>query len=921
MFRAVVVVMCLMLAAAGCGLVGQSPEELLQQAKDYYAKGERASAILQLKTALQRKENFAEARFLLGVIHNERRDAPAAEAELRRAKELGLVEGGRVLVELGRALVHGRKFKQTFEEIKTNPSFEDDANAAIIALRGHAHYSLGQHLEARGAFAEAAKVKADNDQVILLSARLRLLEKDLAGADAEVGRILERRPKDLDALLFRADILRYQGKIEETLDAYAAILVLEPNFLLVRIARAMSEMGRGNFPAAQQDVDAMMRFAKGNPMTQYVQALVHFRTGKYTDAQAAVLLAQRGAPNNPQVQLLSGAISYAVGSYAQAEHTLSQIVHAYPGEVYARELLAATLVELNQGKRALETIKPLLVKDLQDSTVAVLAGDIFMREGDYRKAADLMEKAVALSPKDASMHMRLALSRIGSGDLNSGVAAFEIASSLETGKYRADFLLVLTQMRRGDYEKALQAAMVLEKKMPKSALAQNLKGAAYLGKKDAGKARESFERALQFEPQNFVALDQLARLDVQANNSAAARKRYEEAVARDGRNARAMTALSAIAAKAGDNAGSIKWLEQAAKSDDKSSEIQVLLAMAYLNNRDAKKALAAALAAQKIDPEDPTVLDTLGLIQLANGEHGGALVTLNKAVVVAPQSALAHYRLASAKVLVGDKRGVEASLQTALQVAPNHFDSLTTLGQVYVNAGRFDEAVRLAQQLRKYYPRSATGFVLEGDALMMQKKYAQAQKIFEAALGVEKAGLVAVKIYMAQSRAGSPAEATTRLGLWVKDHPDDVGVRRFLADAYTQLNKPAEAVVQLEWILQKYPDDALALNYLADALQRLKDPRALEIAEKAYKRSPDSPLVADTLAWVLVERGQLPRALELLRKAVAQQPKMAEIRYHLAVALARSGDKEGARRELDQALAGGARFNGIDQAKALYKEL
>ena len=62
LFRVAVLAVCLVLGGApGCGL-RQSPEDQLNAAKDAHRKGDRSSAVIQLKSALQQKPEFAPRR-------------------------------------------------------------------------------------------------------------------------------------------------------------------------------------------------------------------------------------------------------------------------------------------------------------------------------------------------------------------------------------------------------------------------------------------------------------------------------------------------------------------------------------------------------------------------------------------------------------------------------------------------------------------------------------------------------------------------------------------------------------------------------------------------------------------------------------------------------------------------------------------
>jgi Tfp pilus assembly protein PilF len=52
------------LLLVGCG--GEKPEAMLESAKEYLAKNDHKAAAIQLKNALQKDPQLAEARFLLG---------------------------------------------------------------------------------------------------------------------------------------------------------------------------------------------------------------------------------------------------------------------------------------------------------------------------------------------------------------------------------------------------------------------------------------------------------------------------------------------------------------------------------------------------------------------------------------------------------------------------------------------------------------------------------------------------------------------------------------------------------------------------------------------------------------------------------------------------------------------------------------
>jgi len=77
----------------------------------------------------------------------------------------------------------------------------------------------------------------------------------------------------------------------------------------------------------------------------------------------------------------------------------------------------------------------------------------------------------------------------------------------------------------------------------------------------------------------------------------------------------------------------------------------------------------------------------------------------------------------------------------------------------------------------------------------------------------------------------------------------------------------------------------------------------------------------DTLGTMLVEQGDITRGVELLRKAAALAPQMPEIRLSLAKGHIKAGQKDAARKELDELAKLGEKFSRHAEVKQLKQEL
>jgi len=72
---------------------------------------------------------------------------------------------------------------------------------------------------------------------------------------------------------------------------------------------------------------------------------------------------------------------------------------------------------------------------------------------------------------------------------------------------------------------------------------------------------------------------------------------------------------------------------------------------------------------------------------------------------------------------------------------------------------------------------------------------------------------------------------------------------------------------------------------------------------EGLRKAPENPSLKDTLGWVELQQGNTAAALPLFSSLARKQPDNVTFLYHYAVALFRSGDRDGAKRELETALA------------------
>ena len=891
---------------------------LLAEARSMIAAGDFKAATIQLKNALTQDENNAEVRFELGKLYLAQLDLASAEKEFRRAREAGY-EAKTVNPMIARALLGQREFQRVLDELPA-PADDSPETATLLAMRANAELALERKEDARNTTQRALQAAPDNPEVHLAVARLALADRDVDKALQEIDLALVADPKHSDSLMLKGDLLRATGKTAEATAIYQSLVQIDPRNVNARLALAGIALAENKLADARTQVDAALKAMPNNLQARYTSALIDFQDKKTERARDTLAAVLKAAPGYLPALMLGGSIEFTLGNLQTAEANLNKVVKAAPDNLYALRLLAATQLRLGRPDDAERTLAPALKAASQDPGVLVVAGEIALAKKDFAKASAYFEQAVQRSPDSAAIRTELGLSRLAQGDQRA-MADLQAAADMDDGSNRPDTFIILNQLKQQQFDAALASIAALEKKQQANPLTWNYRGAAYLGKKDPIRARDSFSQALKLNPAYFPAAANLAQLDLRDKQPAAARQRFEGILKADPKHLNAMLALADLALREKDEKTYVSWLEKAAGANPQALQPRVALARYQLAKGDRNKALATAREAVNAQPDNPVALELLGSIQLASGDTTNALGSYRKLAERMPGQAAPLVKVATAQIVAKDFTGARKTLQDVLLIQPDYFEAQLMLGGVEIQSAHFDEAHKLAKKLQQQKPDSPAGYSLEGDAAFARKDYPAALAAFERAHKLQPSAALLVRQHQVLTASQRAEEGEKRLAAWLATHPQDAGIRATLAESLIKRGQHKAAVEHYLILNKSNPNNLVVLNNLAWSLFESKDSRALGFAEQALKLKPDNPAVMDTLGWVLVHQGQTERGIKLLQQALSKSPDVAEIQYHLAAAYAKTGDRSRARSELDRLLASGVAFPQEQEARTLLKQL
>jgi Tfp pilus assembly protein PilF len=223
-------------------------------------------------------------------------------------------------------------------------------------------------------------------------------------------------------------------------------------------------------------------------------------------------------------------------------------------------------------------------------------------------------------------------------------------------------------------------------------------------------------------------------------------------------------------------------------------------------------------------------------------------------------------------------------------------------------------------------PRSVLPGYWCGWALVEGRRVDEARALFgQLAETHPESARVAVALAERLAKDGRTDEAIARLreALDVADAGVRGGIHSILAGVYQGAGRNQEAMAHYRKAVAKRPDDFWSLNNLAWLIATTGEApaEALALAERAADISGGNVMILDTLAWIHYLNDDADRAVAILEKIRPALGAVAEMRYHLGMAYLKQGERDKARRELEQALSLSPDFPHADEVRETLDSL
>ena len=400
----------------GCG--GKSdPAESLNKGNAYLADGDLASAIVELKNAVQGAPDNSKARFSLGSAYLASSNYPAAAKELTRARTLGM-QSRELNLAVAKALVLSGKLDEATTELALNL---DDSSSEWLTLQGLVDLGAGRYTEASTTLKRAIELDSSNEDAHHALIRAAVNLGDSAQARKYVEGALKLRADNFEIWLLKGDLDQFDKNMPEALTSYSRALELSGNNPVGLLRRAAVHVSLAQADAALIDLDAMGAVSQEHPQALYLRALIARQKKEPSNALRYLRQVFATVPGHRESLGQAAAIHFEQTEYEDAEGYLERLLEIDPGNKKVLRMLSAT--RLAMGKLPNESLdsQSLEADHMSDPQLLALLGATHLKYGNIAQGRKSLEQALELAPGSVPVRTQIAFSKLRSGDVQEAL--------------------------------------------------------------------------------------------------------------------------------------------------------------------------------------------------------------------------------------------------------------------------------------------------------------------------------------------------------------------------------------------------------------------------------------------------------------------------------------------------------------------
>jgi tetratricopeptide (TPR) repeat protein len=523
------------------------PDVYMARASYYAATNNTTAALADMQKALQLDPRRSESYLNLALLQMHGQQWDAAELNFKKAVELS-PKSTNALVSLGSFYqARGRypEAEQMFRRAIDTAADDPNPRLSLAAL----YMKENKPGQAEEFLRQSKKDFPNNSVGYRMLGDFYFANEQLDKATAEYAALYQDHAKDMVVKKNYIQLLILKDRFDEARKLNDEVVKAKPDDPDVQVYKAEIEIRSGKAGDAVNTLQAVLKNDPDNAIAHYQQGLAFDQLGNTNRAEKEWRDAVRLRPDLVEAHRALAGVAIHRSDPGGLAQEADQIIALEPGAPDGYLLRAVAEIDRKQYSTADDYIRRSLEKEPNNPAAYVQLGNLRMAQNQHAEAqkayqqaldqdpnstdalggvlnVDLVQKqperAIAAAktqlaryPNNAGFHIMLGALLEDKKDLAGAEQEFKQASDLDRKNSEATVKLGAVQNERGNPDQALQTYLDGSKTNPKEIRFYLLAGGIYESKHDWERAKQQYQKALDIQPENPLASNNLAYVMLQ----------------------------------------------------------------------------------------------------------------------------------------------------------------------------------------------------------------------------------------------------------------------------------------------------------------------------------------------------------------------------------------------------------------------
>ncbi len=440
----------------------------------------------------------------------------------------------------------------------------------------------------------------------------------------------------------------------------------------------------------------------------FLAAIVARFDNDYETATRETAKAVAADPNVPRLRAELAELYVRAGELRKAREQAAALMALQPREVEPRLFAARVDIALQDYTRAIAGYQEVLKLDSDNEEALVLLGALYSRIGEHAHAVEVLKRATALSPESFIANFGLGKELAATNQYEDSLRSLRHAARLSASVADLHLYTAYVYERLGLHKKAADSFNRAIDFNPQLEQARRQIGVLNENDPDLEAKLKKYEKLVDFAEDPLATCAKIGLIDFQHNDFLRAITDFHIVLgARPGEDEiRYWLALAYD--KVGDTDGTAREMAAISPRSPRYTDSRLFLSSILEQKHDLPGAVEAVKQLLAGAPDNVDALRRLIALYREQKRYGDAIATAQKLVALDPANDAYLYGLAWLYDESGDKTKAIETLRKVIAMNPQNADALNHLGYTYAERGEnIDEADALIRKALAMHPDNA----------------------------------------------------------------------------------------------------------------------------------------------------------------------------------------------------------------------